>query len=87
GVDAISLDTSVPVDWAARTSQPECVTQGNLDPLAVLAGGPAMEEQARAILKGFAGGPHIFNLGHGFVPETPPEHVARLVELLKEEQS
>jgi uroporphyrinogen decarboxylase len=57
--------------------------QGNLDPLALVAGGEALERQARELLRGLAGVPHIFNLGHGIVPETPPEHVARLVELVR----
>jgi uroporphyrinogen decarboxylase len=59
------------------------VVQGNLDPLALVAGGEALERQTRELLSGLAGVPHIFNLGHGIVPETPPEHVAQLVELVR----
>jgi uroporphyrinogen decarboxylase len=59
------------------------VVQGNLDPLALVAGGERMERQVRDLLSSLAGVPFIFNLGHGIVPETPPENVARLVELVR----
>jgi uroporphyrinogen decarboxylase len=59
------------------------VVQGNLDPLALVAGGVEMEHQVGELLKGLAGVPHIFNLGHGIVPQTPLEHVARLMELVR----
>lgn len=83
GVTAVSLDTSVPLEWAANQLQGQVAVQGNLDPRYVVVGGEPMLEQARHILEAFAGGPHIFNLGHGFVPETAPEHVAALSELLR----
>ena len=83
GVDGVSLDNSVPVSWAAEHLQPLCTVQGNLDNMALIAGGEAMENEIRAILEGFAGGPHIFNLGHGILPETPPEHVERLAALIE----
>jgi uroporphyrinogen decarboxylase len=54
-------------------------TQGNLDPLALVAGGAALEAEARYVLDAIRFRPHIFNLGHGIVPSTPPEHVAELV--------
>ena len=57
--------------------------QGNLDPLALLAGGDALESSIRRILDAFAGRPHIFNLGHGILQETPVAHVERLVSLVK----
>ena len=59
--------------------------QGNLDPLALIAGGEAMEAAVRRILDAFAGRPHIFNLGHGILPDTPIEHVERLIALVKGE--
>jgi uroporphyrinogen decarboxylase len=83
GVDAISLDQSIDPKWAAQYVQPEGVVQGNLDPLAVVSGGDAMINQAKEIMDAMAGGSMIFNLGHGFVPQTPPEHVAALSEWLK----
>ena len=54
----------------------EVVVQGNLDPIALVAGGQELERQVDALLQGLAGVPHIFNLGHGILPETPPENVA-----------
>lgn len=84
GVDAVSLDTSIALDWAAAALQPYGAVQGNLDPLAVVAGGEAMMRRTRAILEAFSGGPFVFNLGHGFVPETPPENVALLSDFLRD---
>ncbi len=83
GIDAVSIDTEVSTIWAAETLQPLCAVQGNLDPQVLLAGGAAMEAEARRILGELSGGPHIFNLGHGIVPQTPPEHVARLAEVIR----
>jgi len=85
GVDAVALDTSVPMGWATQALGGGVTMQGNLDPLSLVSGGEAMERQARAILKAAAGAPFIFNLGHGIVQQTPPEHVAALCDLLKGE--
>ena len=51
--------------------------------MALIAGGEALRAQTDALLEGLSGVPHIFNLGHGILPETPPEHVAELVELVR----
>ncbi len=83
GVDAIGLDFMIPLDAAAQGLPPGVPVQGNLDPLRLLAGGEQMDSRVGEILAAFADRPHIFNLGHGVVPETPIEHVARLVELVK----
>ena len=83
GVNAVSLDTSVPLEWARDNVQTSCAVQGNLDPLLVVAGGEAMRREATRILETLGQGPHIFNLGHGFVPQTPPEHVAELSDLIR----
>jgi uroporphyrinogen decarboxylase len=83
-IDGIGLDTSMSATWAAREIQPLKTTQGNLDPLMVVAGGRAMEAEIARILSAFAGGPHVFNLGHGIVPETPPEHVGALARQVRE---
>jgi uroporphyrinogen decarboxylase len=83
GVDAISLDTATPMDWAARTIAPKIAIQGNLDPIALIAGGKALETAVERILKATAGVPFIFNLGHGVLPETPPEHAAQLLALVR----
>jgi uroporphyrinogen decarboxylase len=57
--------------------------QGNLDPLALIAGGEALEKAVERITKAFAGRPHIFNLGHGILPDTPIEHVEKLLTLVR----
>lgn len=83
GVTAVSLDSTVPLDWARDELQRQCTVQGNLDNLALVVGGEAMEREARQILEKLGKGPFIFNLGHGILPETPPENVARLAELIR----
>ena len=65
---------------AAVAALPERLTlQGNLDPLALVAGGRRLDEEIERVLSGFQGRAHIFNLGHGVLPETPVDHVERLV--------
>jgi uroporphyrinogen decarboxylase len=82
GVDAIGCDTSMPVGWMQRL-QVHVPVQGNLDPVLLVAGGEKLEARVRSILETLCQGPFIFNLGHGVLPETPVEHVARLVSLVK----
>jgi uroporphyrinogen decarboxylase len=82
GVDAISLDAGVTLDFAKALQQNGPV-QGNLDPKILVAGGAALDEGVTAILDALRPGPFIFNLGHGVLPETPIEHVARLAELIR----
>ena len=81
--NGLSLDQSVPLEWAWTQLQGKHALQGNLDPQLVVAGGQAMQEAALRILETLNRGPFIFNLGHGIVPETPPEHVGQLAELVK----
>lgn len=83
GVDAIGLDETVDPAWAVRELPDGLPVQGNLDPLALLTGGAALENAVARILSVFAGRPHIFNLGHGIVKETPIAHVERLLELVR----
>lgn len=83
GVSAVSLDTGTPVGWAAKEVQSLVPVQGNLDPLLLVEGGKAMEARARDIIETLGGKPFIFNLGHGIVPQTPPENVARLAEIIR----
>ena len=83
GVNGVSLDSTIPLDWAAEVLQPECTLQGNLDNLAVVTGGRVLDQEAKRILTAFSSGPFIFNLGHGLLPDTPPDNVARLVELIR----
>lgn len=78
-VDAISVDTASPIEWAARTLGPKRVVQGNLDPIVLVAGGSALIEAVENILDATKAIPFIFNLGHGILPETPLGHVEQLV--------
>ena len=79
GVQAVGMDTQT--DPASLP--PDLVVQGNLDPLALLAGGAALAGEVAAVRRAVGARAHIFNLGHGILKETPPEHVARLVELVR----
>ena len=82
-VTAIGLDETVDPRWAARELPKGLPVQGNLDPLALLASGEAMKSAVELILDAFAERPHIFNLGHGILQETPIEHVEQLIALVK----
>ena len=82
-VDAIGLDESVDPEWAASQLPSGLPVQGNLDPLALVAGGEPLRLATRRILDAFADRPHIFNLGHGIQQTTPIEHVEQLVALVK----
>jgi uroporphyrinogen decarboxylase len=79
GVDAVGLDWSVDWAWAGQVLQPLKPVQGNLDPLALVAGGAALDAAVDGILAGLGRGPLIFNLGHGITPETPIAHVERML--------
>lgn len=83
GVQGLSVDTSMEMTWARKNLSPLATVQGNLDPLALVAGGKEMRHQTRSLLEIFDGEPYIFNLGHGIVPETPEAHVAEVVERVK----
>ena len=87
GADAVSLDTGVPLEWAAAEVQPHATVQGNLDPYHAVVGGESMRAAAGAIADALAPGPFVFNLGHGVVPQTPPEHVAELVACVRGRES
>jgi uroporphyrinogen decarboxylase len=78
-VDAVALDTGADLRLAAGLLPAGVATQGNLDPLALVSGGEAMRGEAAALLHAVRGRPHVFNLGHGIVPQTPPENVGALV--------
>ncbi len=83
GADAISIDTVVDPRWAAATLPPGLPVQGNLDPLLLLEGGEALDAAVEDILSAFAGRPHIFNLGHGILPETPIANVERMLSRVR----
>ena len=79
GVDALGLDETVDPAWADRNVPQGMPVQGNLDPLALIAGGAALDDAIDRVLAAFADRPHIFNLGHGILPDTPIAHVEALL--------
>jgi uroporphyrinogen decarboxylase len=82
GIDAIGCGTAEPLGWMARL-QRHVPVQGNLDPVLLLAGGAELDRRVASTLRELSSRPFIFNLGHGILPETPIEHVERLVSLVK----
>jgi uroporphyrinogen decarboxylase len=83
GIDCLGIDTSVHLPWAREKLQGNVCIQGNLDPIALLAGGYRLDESIESILDALGSGPFIFNLGHGILPGTPIAHVDRLVKLVR----
>jgi uroporphyrinogen decarboxylase len=78
-VNAVGLDWTIDRAFARERVQSRLPVQGNLDPLALLGGGATLDRAVDAVLEAFAGGPFIFNLGHGILPETPIAHVERML--------
>ena len=83
GVDALGLDETIDPVWAHSALPPGLPVQGNLDPLVLEAGGPALDRAVDAVLHALRDRPHIFNLGHGIGQHTPIPHVERLLARLK----
>lgn len=83
GVDALGLDETVEPEWADAALPPGLPVQGNLDPLALVTGGAALETATARIRAAFRTRPHVFNLGHGIVPDAPIAHVEQLLALLR----
>ena len=86
-IDAIGLDTAADPGAAIAALPERLALQGNLDPLALVAGGRRLDEEIERVKRGFESRAHIFNLGHGVLPETPIEHVERLVARVRSEQA
>ncbi|GGD59910.1 uroporphyrinogen decarboxylase [Croceicoccus mobilis] len=82
-VDAVGVDETVDIAWAARELPENMPLQGNLDPLLLLAGGEALKIRAKFILDACAHRPHVFNLGHGIGQHTPIAHVEALLEVVR----
>lgn len=80
GVDCIGVDQTVDPFWAAENLMPIVPVQGNLDPMRLLAGGKPLLEGMDRVYQAFAGKPFVFNLGHGVIKETKPEHVRVLAD-------
>jgi uroporphyrinogen decarboxylase len=83
GIAAVGLDWTVDLAFARDRVQTARCVQGNLDPLALVAGGEALDEGVDRIRATLGRGPHIFNLGHGILPDTPIGHVERLVRRVR----
>lgn len=83
GVDGVSLDHSMPLDWALGAIPDTCVLQGNLDNRLLVVGGPALDQGVDDILEATKGRRFVFNLGHGIVPQTPPEHVSQVINRIR----
>ena len=82
GVDGVGLDAMVPSGYARSRLQQLATVQGNLDPVLLVTGGAALESAVKELCRTLGGGPFVFNLGHGVLPETPPENVEALASLL-----
>jgi uroporphyrinogen decarboxylase len=83
GVTALGLDETVDPNWAAKELPSRLPVQGNLDPLVLIAGGEALQKAVRRILDAFVERPHIFNLGHGILQETPVANVQDMLAAVK----
>jgi len=81
-VDAVALDSAVPLGWA-REALPDVALQGNLDPMLMVTGGPRLAATARAMVETMVGHPYVFNLGHGITPDASPAHVEALVAAVR----
>ncbi|MGN9776608.1 uroporphyrinogen decarboxylase [Micromonospora sp. H33] len=85
GADVVGVDWRTPLDVATRRIGPDKAVQGNLDPCVLLAPWPVVEAEVRRVLEQGRGAPgHVFNLGHGVLPETHPEVLTRVVALVHE---
>lgn len=83
GADVVGVDWRTPLDRAAQIVGPDHSLQGNLDPAVLFAPWEVVERETRRVLaEGKAARGHVFNLGHGVMPETDPDVLTRLVELI-----
>lgn len=82
-VDAVGIDFATPWQWARETISPMATVQGGLDPLLVVNGGDAMVAATKRLAETFRGVPYVFNLGHGFTPDTPPENVSAVIDAVR----
>jgi uroporphyrinogen decarboxylase len=83
GADCVAIDNSVSPEWAAAEVQPAGCVQGNLAPGHMVTGGQDLVRETRRVVDAFAGGPHIFNLGHGITPDAAPENVQLMIETVR----
>jgi uroporphyrinogen decarboxylase len=87
GVDAVALDWMIDREFVRDEIQRRVAVQGNADPLALLAGGAALDREVDAVLEAFSGRPFIFNLGHGIMPDTPIVNVERMLARVRAQRA
>jgi len=83
GADCVGLDTAVDADWAAAHVQVDGCVQGNVDPALLVEGGARLVAETRRVLRAFANGPHIFNLGHGVTPDAKLENIQLMIDTVR----
>ncbi len=83
GADCVALDSAVSADWAAAQVQRDGCVQGNLDPQLLVRGGDDLVRETKRVVRTFAGGPHIFNLGHGITPDADLDNVQRMIDAVR----
>ena len=83
GVQCVGLDTSAVPSHINFALPDRMAVQGHLDPLLLLEGGPRLDDRVRELIAAYRHRPHIFNLGHGVLPDTPVPHVERVLEILR----
>jgi uroporphyrinogen decarboxylase len=79
-VEGVALDTQATIALGRKLQAQGKTIQGALDNLLLRAGGPALDRRVETLLDAWSGGPYIFNLGHGILPDTPIDHIARVVD-------
>ncbi|WP_112311588.1 uroporphyrinogen decarboxylase [Pseudogemmobacter bohemicus] len=84
GADCVAVDNSVSPEWAAEHVQTDICVQGNLAPHHLVSGGEDLVRETRRVVRAFANGPHIFNLGHGITPDASPDNVQRMIDAVRE---
>ncbi len=83
GADCVALDSSVSAEWAAVHVQKDGCVQGNLDQRLLVTGGEELVRETKRVVRTFANGPHIFNLGHGITPDAEPDNVQRMIDAVR----
>ncbi len=83
GVDAVSLESDIERNFAREQIQSRVPVQGNVDPVILRVGGAALDREVDDVLNAFSGGPFIFNLGHGILPDTPIAHVEQMLKRVR----
>ncbi len=82
-IDGISLDSSISIEWAKEHLQKHCVTQGNIEPFLLKAGGEELDQEIERQKRVFGKKNHIYNLGHGILPQTPIAHIEKFIEIVR----